>query len=91
MRRERVIQAGTCHHLVARVAKGESKELCRYDRENLLWQSTVAVKSDPVGSGYNLDGLPSRQIWQAINLWTTRKFPRWSSHLLLAELENELE
>ena len=50
MRRERVIQGGTCHHLVARVAKGESKGLRRYDKENLLWQSTVALKSDPVGS-----------------------------------------
>ena len=49
MRRERVIQAGTCHHLVARVAKGESKGARRYDNENLLWQSTVAIKSDPVG------------------------------------------
>ena len=50
MRRERDIQAGTCHHLVARVAKGESKGASRYDKESLLWQSTVAVKSDPVGS-----------------------------------------
>ena len=49
MRRERVVQAGTCHHLVARVAKGESKGARRYDKESLLWQSTVAVKSDPVG------------------------------------------
>ena len=30
---------------------GESKGLRRYDKENLLWQSTVAIKSDPVGSG----------------------------------------
>ena len=48
MRRERDIQAGTCHHLVARVAKGESKGLRRYDKESILWQPTVAVKSDPV-------------------------------------------
>ena len=48
MRRERDIQAGTCHHLVARVAKGESKGVRRYDKESLLWQSTVAIKSDPV-------------------------------------------
>ena len=50
MRRERDIQAGTCHHLVARVAKGESKGARRYDKENLLWQFTVAIRSDPVGS-----------------------------------------
>ena len=48
MRRERDIQAGACHHLVARVAKGESKGVRRYDKESLLWQSTVAIKSDPV-------------------------------------------
>ena len=30
---------------------GESKGLRRYDKENLLWQSTVAIRSDPVGSG----------------------------------------
>ena len=45
MRKERDIQAGTCHNLVARVAKGESKGARRYDKESLLWQSTVAVKS----------------------------------------------
>ena len=49
MRRERDIQAGTCHHLAARVAKGESKGARRYDKESLLWQSTMAVKSDHVG------------------------------------------
>ena len=31
-------------------ASGESKKLRRYDKENLLWQSTVVIKSDPVGS-----------------------------------------
>ena len=25
----------------------------RYDKEYLLWQSTVAIKSDPVGTGEN--------------------------------------
>ena len=50
MRRERDIQAGACHHLVARVAKGESKGVRRYDKESLLWQFTVAIRSDPVGS-----------------------------------------
>ena len=32
-----------------KVANGESKRLRRYDKENLLWQSTVVIKSDPVG------------------------------------------
>ena len=31
-------------------ASGESEGLRRYDKENLLWQSTVAIRSDPVGS-----------------------------------------
>ena len=31
-------------------ASGESKGLRRYDKENLLWQFTVATMSDPVGS-----------------------------------------
>ena len=31
-------------------AKGESKGSRRYDKEKLLWQSTVAIRSDPVGS-----------------------------------------
>ncbi len=30
-------------------ASGESNGSRRYDKENLLWQSTVAIKSDPVG------------------------------------------
>ena len=30
-------------------ASCESKGLRRYDKENLLWQSTVAIRSDPVG------------------------------------------
>ena len=50
MRKERDIQAGTCHNLVARVAKGESKGARRYDKENLLWQSTLSV--NPVGSAF---------------------------------------
>ena len=29
---------------------GESKGLRRYDKENLLWQFTVAIRPDPVGS-----------------------------------------
>ena len=31
-------------------AGGESKGSRRYDKENLLWQFTVAIRSDPVGS-----------------------------------------
>ena len=31
-------------------ASGESKGLHRYDKENILWQFTVAIRSDPVGS-----------------------------------------
>jgi hypothetical protein len=31
------------------MASGESKGSRRYDKENLLWQSTVAIRSDPVG------------------------------------------
>jgi len=36
------------------MAGGESKGSHRYDKENLLWQSTVAIKSDPVGFGKNV-------------------------------------
>ena len=32
------------------MASGESKGSRRYDKENLLWQFTVAIKSYPVGS-----------------------------------------
>ena len=32
------------------MASGESKGSRRYDKENLLWQFTVAIRSDPVGS-----------------------------------------
>jgi hypothetical protein len=38
-------------------ASGESKGLRRYDKENLLWQFTVAIRSDPVGSGNEMDNL----------------------------------
>ena len=34
-------------------ASGESKGSRRYDKENLLWQFTVAIRSDPVGSREN--------------------------------------
>jgi len=30
-------------------ASGESKGSRRYDKENLLWQFTVAIRSDPAG------------------------------------------
>ena len=39
------------------MASGESRVSRRYDKENLLWQSTVAIKSDPVGSVLHA-GLP---------------------------------
>ena len=48
-----------CQRLISRAewltvrlkgASGESEGLRRYDKENLLWQSTVAIRSDPVGS-----------------------------------------
>ncbi len=32
------------------MASGKSKGSRRYDKENILWQSTVAIRSDPVGS-----------------------------------------
>ena len=32
------------------MASCESRVSRRYDKENLLWQSTVAIRSDPVGS-----------------------------------------
>ena len=32
------------------MAGAESKGSRRYDKENLLWQSTVAIRSDPVGN-----------------------------------------
>ena len=37
------------------MASGESKGSRRYDKENLLWQSTVAIRSDPVGSEFVFD------------------------------------
>ena len=38
------------------MAGAESKGSRHYDKENLLWQSTVAIRSDPVGSrGYLSD------------------------------------
>ena len=37
------------------MASGESRVSRRYDKENLLWQSTVAIKSDTVGSNNDFD------------------------------------
>jgi len=42
------------------MASGESKGSRRYDKENLLWQSTVVIKSDPVGSTL---GIASREYF----------------------------
>ena len=38
------------HTVRLKGASGESKGLRRYDKENLLWQFTVAIRSDRVGS-----------------------------------------
>ena len=48
MRRCRINLPNRCQRLKG--ASGESKGLRRYDKENLLWQFTVAIRSDPVGS-----------------------------------------
>ena len=58
MRRCRINLPNRCYHLVSRVAHRafESEGLQaanrkgRYDKEKLLWQFTVAIKSDPVGT-----------------------------------------
>ena len=61
MRRCRINLTNRCQRLISRAewpiarvkgASGESKGLRCYDKENLLWQFTVAIRSDPVGSGY---------------------------------------
>ena len=49
------------------MASGESRVSRRYDKENLLWQSTVAIKSDPVGSIKYYDRL-SEEYQRAIPL-----------------------
>ena len=58
MRRCRIDLPNRCYHLISRVAHRAlefgglqaANRKGRYDKEKLLWQFTVAVKSDPVGS-----------------------------------------
>ncbi len=38
------------HTVRLKGVSGESKGLRRYDKENLLWQFAVVIRSDPVGS-----------------------------------------
>ena len=47
---QRLISRAEWHTVRLKGASGESEGLRRYDKENLLWQSTVAIRSDPVGS-----------------------------------------
>jgi len=59
MRRCRIDLPNRCYHLISRVARRAlefgglqaANRKGRYDKGKLLWQFTVAVKSDPVGSG----------------------------------------
>ena len=59
MRRCRINLPNRRYHLIGRVAHRAfefeglqaANRKGRYDKENLLWQFTVAIKSDPVGSG----------------------------------------
>ena len=48
---QRLISRAEWHTVRLKGASGESEGLRRYDKENLLWQFTVAIRSDPVGSG----------------------------------------
>ena len=53
---------------------GESKGSRLYDKENLLWQFTVAIRSDPVGSvGSNSHMGSFRQDWREIYLAQRRR------------------
>ena len=58
MRRCRINLPDRCQRLISRAewhtarlkgASCESKGSRRYDKENLLWQFTVAIRSDPAG------------------------------------------
>ena len=59
MRRCRIDLPNRCYHLISRVAHRAlefgglqaANRKGRYDKEKLLWQFTVAIKFDPVGSG----------------------------------------
>ena len=52
------------------MASGESKGSRRYDKENLLWQSTVAIKSDPVAladqSGISIIPIGPMTNWMSL-------------------------
>ena len=50
------------------MASGESKGSRRYDKENLLWQSTVAIRSDPVGFGDDTVQFAAEQTGKPIDL-----------------------
>ncbi len=58
MRRCRIDLPNRCYHLISRVAHRAlefgglqaANRKGRYDKEKRLWQFTVAIKSDPVGS-----------------------------------------
>ena len=58
MRRCRIDLPNRCYHLISRAAHRAfefeglqaANRKGRYDTEKLLWQFTVAIKSDPVGS-----------------------------------------
>ena len=64
---QRLISRAEWHTVRLKGASGESEGLRRYDKENLLWQSTVAIRSDPVGSLLV-------QGWKATPLDNARKF-----------------
>ena len=60
---QRLISRAEWHIVRLKGASGESEGLRRYDKENLLWQSTVAIRSDPVGScEMNPRTMPARGI-----------------------------
>ena len=61
---QRLISRAEWHTVRLKGASGESKRLRRYDKENLLWQSTVAIRSDPVGSS----AVPSTDIGICVRL-----------------------
>ena len=63
MRCCRIDLPNRCYHLISRVAHRAfefgglqtANRKDRYDKEKLLWQSTVAIKSDPVGSEFDFN------------------------------------